>query len=43
MVFLDTLASLDLMIVPDWQIRLLEIDSPSDSSEPSDLITQNER
>ena len=41
MTFLDALASLDLMIVPDSQIYRLEIDSPSDSSDPSDLITQN--
>ena len=43
--FLDALASLGLMIetdsLTDSLTRRLEIDSPSDSSDSSDLITQN--
>ena len=40
-IFLDVLASLGLMIITDKLIHRLEIDSPSDSSDSSDLITQN--
>ena len=43
--FLDALAYIALMIktdwLTDWFTYRLEVDSPADSSDPSDLITQN--